>query len=216
MAKPNLALKALGRNKEEVQVRDETSTIRTVRWQFTPSIPVHRDSGVSGWALLDGIVKRVHLCASDPCTARFADSKYSNIPPPVHVRLVEEGDAGGASSPASLAPSPSPPPPPPPAPSTPPPAPPALQPPSPPTSWAPSTPPKLPSSPQPAVAGPVVEISGSKLLDNSLVAPPPAPLPKCSETLPEVVDPQSGLHWYHCLALRLVRKWRRHQWLRRP
>ena len=53
MAKPNVALKALGRNKEEFQVRDETSTIRTVRWQFTPSIPVHRDSGVSGWALLE-------------------------------------------------------------------------------------------------------------------------------------------------------------------
>ena len=47
-----------------------------------PSIPVYRHSGVSGWALLDGVVKRLHVCAYDPCIARYPGSNLVWQPSP--------------------------------------------------------------------------------------------------------------------------------------
>ena len=226
MATPSATMRALGRIRGEFQVQDETNSICTARWQFTPSIPVYRHSGVSGWALLDGVVKRLHVCAYDPCIAKHPGSKYGNLPPPNHVRLLEQGAAGVASSasgsgvpssPASLAPSP-----PAAAPQTLAVAGPELAvagpeaaaaagadavpespelspavagpeaPPGPPPLPSPSSPPSPPALLPPAVAEPVAEIAASKLLDKSLVATPPPPLPKFSGTLPEVVPPRAG------------------------
>ena len=251
-------VKGLERRADDFQVQDENKNICTVRWQFQPTIPVNRASGVFGWALLDGVFGRVHVCACDPCIAKHPASKYGVIPMPVHVRLLKEGAAsvalfasgsdvasfaassGAASSSASLAPSSAaaapatpavvgPEPavpdvadaaaadavpespelspaaagpealhvPPPSLPPTPQPSPPSR--PSPnallclPLSLTPSPPPRPPSSSHPtaspAVAGPAPEIVESRLLDKSVVAPPPLPPPSGSGTLPEVVPP---------------------------
>jgi len=52
-------------------------------------VPTRRDAGVSGWALCDGKVQPLHVCAKNPSTARYPANKYGNVPPPIHVRLIE-------------------------------------------------------------------------------------------------------------------------------
>ena len=70
-------------------MRDDTNDTFIAKWQWQPTVPTLRDAGVSGWALCDGKVKRLHVCAKSPCTARYPASKYGNVPPPIHVRLIE-------------------------------------------------------------------------------------------------------------------------------
>ena len=38
----------------------------TVRWLWRPSIPTKRPNGITGWAEVDGQVKRVHVCFHNP------------------------------------------------------------------------------------------------------------------------------------------------------
>ena len=86
-AKPTL--QGLANYAGEFTVRDDTNDTFIAKWQWQPSVPTQRDAGVIGWALFDGKVKRLHVCAKNPCTARYPASKYGNVPPPIHVRLIE-------------------------------------------------------------------------------------------------------------------------------
>ena len=74
----------------EFQVLDDTNTERTCKWCFTPEHPRKRNSGVSGWASVDGEMMRLHVCAFSPCIARHAANKYGNVPAPLHCRRVAQ------------------------------------------------------------------------------------------------------------------------------
>ena len=73
----------------EFTVRDDTNNIFTATWQWEPTKPTRNAAGVTGWALCGDKVKRLHVCANNPCSARYPPSKYGLYGPPTHVRLIE-------------------------------------------------------------------------------------------------------------------------------
>ena len=61
-----------------------------------PTNPARRDTGTSGWALLDGKHARLHVCGQYPCRGRYPAASYSPYPEPVHgqfVKLLRQGAA---------------------------------------------------------------------------------------------------------------------------
>ena len=70
----------------------------SARWEWEPSRPARRTTGISGWARVNGERIRVHVCAQSPCTAMFAASKYGALPVPRHGRLIPPAVAGAVSS----------------------------------------------------------------------------------------------------------------------
>ena len=72
--------------------RQWTGTIHTVRWLLGPiTSPASSRHGIIGYALRDGTVCRLHLCAHDPCTANWNVThpwKYLPWEPPEHHRFV--------------------------------------------------------------------------------------------------------------------------------
>ena len=69
-------------------------------WEWDPSaqskVTTHRN-GTTGWGRilrsinakhLAGSIMRIHMCAQQPCLARYPPSKYGLLPPPVHMREV--------------------------------------------------------------------------------------------------------------------------------
>ena len=70
-------------------MRDDTNNIFTAKWQWQPTKPTRNAQGVTGWALCGDKVKRLHVSAKKPCSARYAPSKYGLYGPPTHVRLIE-------------------------------------------------------------------------------------------------------------------------------
>ena len=93
-----------------------------IEFQWYEGISKRRKTsyGTAGWARIfrrSGGVKdepptlcRLHVCADDPCTARWPAGKYGHNPKPIHVQLLEwtadlEAELeGGAHSTGSLAP----------------------------------------------------------------------------------------------------------------
>ena len=59
-------LKELPKYEQEFKVRDETSIVLNAKWEWTPTIPTGNVNGVTGWALSDGQVIRLHVCAHLP------------------------------------------------------------------------------------------------------------------------------------------------------
>ena len=94
-------LEGLDKYEQEFQVRDETNVTFNAKWQWSPSQPNGNKAGVSGWALSDGKVIRLHVCANSPCTARYPASKYGNFPPPRHVQRTKPGTAAAAAESAA-------------------------------------------------------------------------------------------------------------------
>ena len=94
-------LEGLPRYEEEFQVRDDTDSVFEAKWQWAPTIPTRNNNGVSGWALSDGQVIRLHVCANVPCTARHPPSRYGCFPVPSHVRLIEPGTVASAAESAT-------------------------------------------------------------------------------------------------------------------
>ncbi len=82
----------------EFQVRDDADALWDVKWQGEPHIPNRNKNGVGGWALRDGALIRLHVCANNPCPARYPASKYLPFPPPHHVRLVEPETVAAAAA----------------------------------------------------------------------------------------------------------------------
>ena len=82
-------LKHLPTYEAEFLVPGQTNLVFNAEWQWSPHIPSGNSAGVSGWALCNGQVVRLHVCANTPCTARHSPIKYGNLPPPRHVRLIE-------------------------------------------------------------------------------------------------------------------------------
>ena len=200
-------LEGLAKYEQEFQVRDETNVTFNAKWQWSPSQPWPNKHGVTGWALSDGKVIRLHVCANSPCTARYPASKYVNLPVPRHVRLTKPGTAAAAAESATTVALPAPaagsgaassganevcPPvaaePAIAAPQAPAVAGPGAEPPeaSPPDVVVAGPPPGL-NSVAAAVLGPDEQSAASKLAEKSQVAPPPPPAPK--STMAEVVPP---------------------------
>ena len=94
-------LEGLPRYEEEFKVRDDTDFVINAKWQWAPTIPTRNNNGVSGWALSDGQVIRLHVCANVPCTARHPPSRYGCFPVPSHVRLIEPGTVASAAESAT-------------------------------------------------------------------------------------------------------------------
>ena len=74
--------------------RDEGDFLQC-EWDESWSLVTSNGQGTSGWARIlrssghdvpEGACRRVHLCASNPCTARWAASKYGVIGPPIHLQ----------------------------------------------------------------------------------------------------------------------------------
>ena len=72
----------------EFQVQDESNAIFKVHWERHSTRVSKNPAGISGWARRDGKSMRLHVCFNDPCTARYPDSKYGDVGPPTHVRLI--------------------------------------------------------------------------------------------------------------------------------
>ena len=87
----------------ERTVRDEEAKLYVCQWEFSPQVPVQRKSGVSGWAIVNGELARLHVCSHNPCIAKHDKSKYGHVPEPLHVRLLDEQAAGIALSASSSA-----------------------------------------------------------------------------------------------------------------
>ena len=94
-------LEGLAKYEQEFQVRDETNVTFNAKWQWSPSQPFRNNAGISGWALSDGKVIRLHVCANSPCTARYPAIKYGHLPPPRHVQLTKPGTAAAAAESAT-------------------------------------------------------------------------------------------------------------------
>ena len=79
-----------------------------VRWRWEPSRPTRRQLGITGWAFINGVLGRLHVCAHTPCGAKWAPSVYGVSPVPTHGRL-HQGDppavagAGSVGSAATVA-----------------------------------------------------------------------------------------------------------------
>ena len=196
--------------------------------------PQKNHAGTSGWALCGNELMRLHVCANVPCTARYPAIKYGNVPPSLHVRLIETAPVAATetvalpkpreakehspeeverilqAAPGGSIPAPT-------ASESPAPVPdslgPKVCPPVAVTATAAASPEPSPATaPQaPAVAGPgaeskpAEETAASKIAEKSQVAPPPPPAPKSLGTLAEVIPPPpGGPHCYQCPALRLV------------
>ena len=84
----------------EFTVRDEEANLYVCQWEFSPQIPVKRKSGVTGWAIVNGELARLHVCSHNPCIAKHQKSKYGHMPEPLHCRLLDE-QAAGIALPAS-------------------------------------------------------------------------------------------------------------------
>ena len=77
----------LERQKPDFQLVGKDGVPFTVRWQWSPTIPTKRRSGITGWAIVDGNLGRVHVCAHNPCIAEYLPSKYGILPVPRHGRV---------------------------------------------------------------------------------------------------------------------------------
>ena len=83
-------LKELARRNDTFTGIDDDGVQHTIRWQ-RKCHSVNKN-GVSGYCWLDGVGgRRIHVCAHDPCTARWPDaagnaavSKYGAAGPPDH------------------------------------------------------------------------------------------------------------------------------------
>ena len=79
----------------------DDDAIISASWEWAPPKPKKNENGVTGWALVNGISTRLHVCGKNPCIARYTPSKYGNLPVPIHMRLVKPElaatlDAGSA------------------------------------------------------------------------------------------------------------------------
>ena len=82
-------------------------------WDPTWSSVVSNSNGSIGWARIlrsggddvpEGVCRRVHLCASNPCNARWVASKYGVIGPPIHLQPVTSEEVSFAPKPPVGAP----------------------------------------------------------------------------------------------------------------
>ena len=104
-----------------IQLIDHNQDL-VVRWRNDWSKVRGNPHGVTGWAtVVRGDVAnlapyiRIHVCAHAPCKARYAASKYGNLPPPYHVAVkaapppcaVAEAPSAVAEAPSALAEAPS-------------------------------------------------------------------------------------------------------------
>ena len=94
-------LEELAKYEQEFKVRDETSIVLNAKWEWAPTIPTGNVNGVTGWALSDGQVIRLHVCAHAQCRARNPASRYGHFPVPRHVRLIEPGTVASAAESAT-------------------------------------------------------------------------------------------------------------------
>ena len=94
-------LEWLAKYEQEFKVRDDTNIVFHAKWQWSPSIPTRNKAGVRGWALSDGQVIRLHVCANVPCSARCPAIKYGLVGVPRHVRLIEPGTVASAAESAT-------------------------------------------------------------------------------------------------------------------
>ena len=76
-----------------------------MQWHHGWSTVTKNPNGTTGWATMlqssspkrpIGTVRRIHLCAANPCLARWPASKYGVWGPPLHLQLVEAPDVPSA------------------------------------------------------------------------------------------------------------------------
>ena len=82
-------------------------------WDPTWSSVVSNSNGSSGWARIlrsggddvpEGVCRRVHLCAWNPCNARWAASKHGVMGPPIHLQPVTSEEVSFGPKPPAGAP----------------------------------------------------------------------------------------------------------------
>ena len=99
-------VKSLCRRTDVLQGYGDAGNVRTILWQRKSEMPdgpgytnpTSNFNGVSVWCILDGdvnVLRRIHVCAYDPCRARHVDSR-GNVavskygipgPPEDHVKI---------------------------------------------------------------------------------------------------------------------------------
>ena len=79
-------------------------------WDESWSVVSSNGQGKSGWARIlrssgdvvhESACRRVHLCASNPCTARWPASKYGVTGPPIHLQPVSSAEVSFGPKPPS-------------------------------------------------------------------------------------------------------------------
>ena len=87
-----LTLTTLPRHDSDFTLTDSDGKTVVVRWAWEPSKPKSTKNGITGWAWVDGVFDRIHVCAHNPCTAEWPASKYGDMPAPRHFRLWLRGE----------------------------------------------------------------------------------------------------------------------------
>ena len=96
MGKP-LALDNIVKVTSTFTLVGDDGTTFTAKWEYQPTKPSRRATGISGWATIDGKPgQRLHICAAKPCTARYTEKEYYfwGVPSPKHGRIPEPAVAG--------------------------------------------------------------------------------------------------------------------------
>ena len=82
-------------------------------WDPTWSSVVSNSNGSSGWARIlrsggddvpEGVCRRVHLCAWNPCNAQWVAGKFGAMGPPVHLKPVTSEEVSFGPKPPAGAP----------------------------------------------------------------------------------------------------------------
>ena len=91
----------------------DSGNVLQCEWDTTWSSVTSTSNGRSGWARIlrssgddvpEGVCQRVHLCASNPCTARWVASKYGAMGPPIHLQPVTSEEVSFGPGPPAGAP----------------------------------------------------------------------------------------------------------------
>ena len=75
----------------------------TAIWQRYPTRPTKNKGGVSGWAVHNDKLIRVHACSHTPCISVHETSKYGDVPVPKHGLFIPPAVAGLVAKTADIA-----------------------------------------------------------------------------------------------------------------
>ena len=79
----------------------DSEEVWLARWRRDLALPSYRIGGVTGTVEVDGVERRVHVCAQFPgINVHNASKQKKGMLPPRHVRLVHWGPDGGVHEPA--------------------------------------------------------------------------------------------------------------------
>ena len=101
-SKRQLRTKALYHKYEEFTLYGDDGKPFTAKWHWYHdgqlSGPNLTNLGLTGWALINGDLNRLHVCEHEPCRARWKASSYGSHPPPIHGQMSPPSAAEAAAN----------------------------------------------------------------------------------------------------------------------